>query len=113
MLSDLSVSAESKKKERIDELQRELSGLTGSAGMAVSAEIPASGGRKVVAKSLPAAKSKRVPPRVPVGTKIAPKYKDKATGVTWAGRGVQPIWVRDYLSKGGKLEELLIKKSKK
>ena len=45
------------------------------------------------------------------GRKLAPKYrhpKDKSK--TWAGRGVHPTWVTEYLKGGGKLESLLIKK---
>lgn len=42
------------------------------------------------------------------GVPIPPKYAlgDK----TWTGRGRQPLWVTDHLSKGGKLEDLLIDK---
>lgn len=29
------------------------------------------------------------------GVKVAPKYRHKATGQTWTGRGKQPTWYRD------------------
>ena len=45
------------------------------------------------------------------GVKVPPKYRDKA-GNTWAGRGVQPVWMREYLKKRGtKIEDLLIAKN--
>jgi DNA-binding protein H-NS len=53
------------------------------------------------------------------GRKVAVKYRDKS-GNTWAGRGAQPIWLRDKLKAGAKLEDFAIhrgvgsrKKSKK
>ncbi len=42
---------------------------------------------------------------------VAPKYRNPAkASETWTGRGRQPIWVREYLEKGGKIEDLLIDK---
>lgn len=29
------------------------------------------------------------------GTKVAPKYRDPATGQTWTGRGKAPKWIQD------------------
>ncbi len=29
------------------------------------------------------------------GAKVAPKYRDPATGKTWTGRGKPPEWIRD------------------
>lgn len=29
------------------------------------------------------------------GTKVAPKYRDPATGQTWTGRGKPPAWIKD------------------
>lgn len=37
------------------------------------------------------------------GTKIKPKYADKA-GNTWSGRGLQPKWLRDAIAGGAALE---------
>ncbi|MBE7939352.1 MULTISPECIES: H-NS histone family protein [Ramlibacter] len=28
------------------------------------------------------------------GTRVAPKYRDPATGQTWSGRGREPAWLR-------------------
>lgn len=41
--------------------------------------------------------------------KVPPKYRHpRDKELTWTGRGNQPIWVRDYLEKGGSLDKLLI-----
>ena len=44
------------------------------------------------------------------GRKIAPKYRDPKSKVTWAGRGAQPVWMRDALKSGKKAEDFLIDK---
>lgn len=46
------------------------------------------------------------------GVKVPPKYIEKSTGKTWAGRGVQPGWVVAHIKKGGKLDDLLIGRGK-
>ena len=43
------------------------------------------------------------------GRKVAVKYRDKS-GNTWAGRGAQPIWLRDKLKAGAKLEDFAVDK---
>ena len=40
---------------------------------------------------------------------MAPKYRDKA-GNQWAGRGAQPVWLREAIAKGAKPEDFLISK---
>lgn len=40
---------------------------------------------------------------------VAPKFRDEK-GQTWAGRGKRPIWLRDALLAGRKLEDFAIKK---
>jgi DNA-binding protein H-NS len=41
---------------------------------------------------------------------VAPKYRNpKDPSQTWAGRGLQPIWLRDALKSGKKIESFLIK----
>lgn len=50
-------------------------------------------------------------PRTPSsreGAKVAPKYRDAATGQTWSGRGLQPNWLKAELAKGRTLAEFLI-----
>ncbi|MCW7537805.1 H-NS histone family protein [Aquabacterium sp. A7-Y] len=42
------------------------------------------------------------------GSKVAPKYRNGATGETWTGRGRQPKWVEQALASGKTLEQLAI-----
>ncbi len=42
------------------------------------------------------------------GVKVAPKYRDAATGNTWSGRGLQPTWLRQALASGREISEFTI-----
>jgi DNA-binding protein H-NS len=42
------------------------------------------------------------------GTKVAVKYRDRATGDTWSGRGLQPKWLKAALASGRKLDEFAV-----
>jgi DNA-binding protein H-NS len=44
------------------------------------------------------------------GRKIAAKYRDRS-GNTWAGRGAQPVWLRDKLKAGAKLADFAVHKN--
>ena len=44
------------------------------------------------------------------GRKIAVKYLDRS-GNTWAGRGAQPVWLREQLKAGAKLEDFTVSRS--
>jgi DNA-binding protein H-NS len=44
------------------------------------------------------------------GRKVAVKYRDKS-GNTWAGRGAQPVWLREKLKAGAKLEDFAVQKT--
>ena len=44
------------------------------------------------------------------GRKVPAKYRDKE-GHTWAGRGAQPVWLREELKAGAKLEDFAIQKT--
>jgi DNA-binding protein H-NS len=46
------------------------------------------------------------------GRKAPIKYRDQS-GNAWAGRGVMPIWLREKLKAGAKLEEFSVDKSQK
>lgn len=97
VLDDFASTLEVSKQEKIARLEQELRALRG--GQAGSS----SGGAKSALKPWAKASPKK-------GVKIPPKYKD-AAGNTWAGRGEQPRWVREYLKKRGtKLDDLLIDK---
>ena len=42
--------------------------------------------------------------------RVAPKYRDpKDRSQTWAGRGLQPRWLKEAIKSGKKLESFLIK----
>jgi DNA-binding protein H-NS len=40
--------------------------------------------------------------------KVAPKYRNKDTGETWTGRGLQPKWIQAAIATGKKLEDFTI-----
>ena len=44
------------------------------------------------------------------GRKVAVKYHDKS-GNAWAGRGAQPVWLREKLKAGAKLEDFAVQKT--
>jgi DNA-binding protein H-NS len=44
------------------------------------------------------------------GRKVPAKYRDKE-GNTWAGRGAQPVWLREKLKAGAKLENFAVEKA--
>jgi H-NS histone C-terminal domain len=44
------------------------------------------------------------------GRKVPAKYRDKE-GNAWAGRGAQPVWLREKLKAGAKLEDFAVEKS--
>ena len=49
-------------------------------------------------------------PKKPKATraKVAPKYRDPATGQTWSGRGKEPRWLAAYAKKGKKKDDFKI-----
>src|SRR5512132_3215308 len=44
------------------------------------------------------------------GRTVPIKYRDRS-GNTWAGRGVQPVWLREKLKAGAKLEDFAVQKT--
>jgi DNA-binding protein H-NS len=50
----------------------------------------------------------RTKPRGGKGAKVAPKFRNTATGETWSGRGLQPKWLKAALATGRKLSEFAI-----
>jgi DNA-binding protein H-NS len=44
------------------------------------------------------------------GRKVPAKYRDK-NGNTWAGRGAQPVWLREKIKAGAKLEDFAVQKT--
>jgi len=47
-------------------------------------------------------------PSASAGRKVAPKYRNAATGETWTGRGLQPKWIQAAVAAGKKLEDFAI-----
>jgi DNA-binding protein H-NS len=41
------------------------------------------------------------------GRKVPIKFRDKL-GNTWAGRGAQPVWLREQLKAGAKIEDFAV-----
>ncbi len=44
------------------------------------------------------------------GRKVPIKYRDKE-GNTWAGRGAQPVWLREKLKAGAELEDFAVQRA--
>jgi DNA-binding protein H-NS len=44
------------------------------------------------------------------GRKVPIKYRDRS-GNTWAGRGAQPVWLREKLKAGAKIEDFAVDKT--
>lgn len=42
------------------------------------------------------------------GAKVAPKYRDAATGNTWSGRGLQPRWLKEALASGKQIGDFAL-----
>ena len=51
----------------------------------------------------PKAKAAAAPVR-----KVAAKYRDKASGQTWSGRGLQPRWLKAAIESGKKLSDFAV-----
>jgi|SRR4051812_24356544 DNA-binding protein H-NS len=43
-----------------------------------------------------------------VGTKVAAKYRDTATGATWSGRGLKPKWLTKALAQGKSIADFAV-----
>lgn len=44
------------------------------------------------------------------GKKVQEKYRNPKTKATWAGRGVQPVWLREAVKQGASLESFAVAK---
>jgi DNA-binding protein H-NS len=42
------------------------------------------------------------------GAKVPAKYRNKATGESWSGRGLQPRWLKAALASGKKLADFAV-----
>jgi DNA-binding protein H-NS len=52
--------------------------------------------------------SARVAKKGRSGAKVAAKYRNKATGESWSGRGLQPRWLKAALTTGRKLGDFAV-----
>jgi len=41
-------------------------------------------------------------------TRVAPKYRDPASGATWSGRGLKPKWLTAALGAGNSIDDFVI-----
>lgn len=39
---------------------------------------------------------------------VAAKYRNRTTGESWSGRGLQPKWIKAAISTGAKLEDFAV-----
>jgi DNA-binding protein H-NS len=53
-------------------------------------------------------RGKTVKVRSTSGTKVPAKYRNKATGEAWSGRGLQPKWLKAALASGKKLQDFAV-----
>jgi hypothetical protein len=54
--------------------------------------------------------SRRGRPSLLKGRRVPVKYRD-GSGNTWAGRGAQPVWLREKLKAGAKLGDFAVQKT--
>lgn len=52
--------------------------------------------------------SSRAPKKGGGGGKVAAKFRNKATGEAWSGRGLQPRWLKAALATGKKLTDFAV-----
>ena len=89
---------------------KKLSAMMAEMGLSAS-DISGGGAGKRGRKKAPAAKAKAKSKRgARKGTKVAPKYQISAGGKNhkWTGRGRMPVVFREFVEKGGSLEQCKI-----
>ena len=47
-------------------------------------------------------------PKTEKVSKVPAKYRNKATGEAWSGRGLQPKWLKAAIGAGAKLEDFAV-----
>ena len=111
-LKTLEAREAAKESKRRDANIKKLSAMMAEMGLSAS---DLSGGNPKKARKKAAAKTKakattkkKAGPRK--GTKVAPKYQIVADGkkIKWTGRGRMPVAFREFVEKGGSLEQCLI-----
>jgi DNA-binding protein H-NS len=84
---------QTKNRERADAIAKVRS-LMSEYGLSV-ADLSVKAGR-------PAGKSSKS------GNKVAAKFRNKDTGDSWSGRGLQPKWLKAALATGRKIEDFAV-----
>jgi DNA-binding protein H-NS len=86
--------AETQRQERADAIAK-VKALMAEYGLSAA---------DIVGKASPPARN----PAAGGGRKVAPKYRNPATGETWTGRGLQPNWLKSALASGKQLSDFSI-----
>lgn len=82
------------RREERERAIREIRGLLNEHGLSVAEVVAAPGNRGGSVKL--------------TGKKVAPTYRDPATGQTWSGRGLKPKWMVEAMAAGRLAESFLI-----
>lgn len=66
-------------------------------------------GKSAAAPAMPAAKKAKVQGKSGnAGKKVAPKFRNNATGETWSGRGLKPKWMTAALAQGRSISDFAL-----
>lgn len=84
------------KSKRANDLRRQVEQTAAALGISVAELVGLEKGAKKVGRKS--------------GSKVAPRYRDPDNFEhTWTGRGQKPVWLREKLEKGARLEDFLIR----
>jgi len=73
------------RKQEISDAVKQVKALVAEYGLSASDVFPSSNGANAMKAAAPASRGK-----------VAPKYRDSATGNTWTGRGRTPLWLAGH-----------------
>lgn len=98
------ISAQERSGAAIAELVAQVRELAAARGVSIAQlagalNRPAASARAVQAARVRAAQG---------ATRAKPTVKYRKDGKSWTGRGFQPVWLKEHLAAGGKLEELAV-----
>lgn len=89
------------------ELLKKVKKMAAEAGVSMAELLGNSSNRSITGRSLRQPAKTAGKPR----GKVAPKYRNPDNSAqTWTGRGRQPLWVSEAISKGKTLDSLIIRK---
>ncbi len=110
-LSDL-LAKKAELEQQIISLQREERGAAIAQVKALMAEhgltLADLGSSRSAAGAAAAPKGRAGGGGISGGSKVAPKYRDPASGQTWSGRGLHPRWLKQALDGGARLSDFAI-----